>query len=59
MDRGTRRELEALREGLRKALEEIDGAADDGARVAGWRRVQTLAWRLHELLPSALEAPAG
>ena len=56
MDRGTMRELEALLEGFHKALDEIDRAPDDAARIAGWRRVQTLGWRLHEVLPSAAES---
>ena len=56
MDRSTRLELENLLRGYRDAIEEIEHARDDGERVAGWRRIQTLGWRLHELLPSAIES---
>ena len=54
MDRQTKRELDNLLTGYRAALEEIAQATDDEAQMHAWRKVQTLGWRLHELLPSAM-----
>jgi hypothetical protein len=52
VDRETKHELENLKRGYRAALAEIDDAVDDQAELAAWRKVQTLGWRLHELLPT-------
>ena len=59
MDHGTRQELDNLLHGYREALQQIEHSANDEERVAGWRKVQTLGWRLHELLPQAIEAARG
>ena len=56
MDRQTKHELDNLLSGYRAALDEITAAPDDEARVHAWRKVQTLGWRLHELLPSVMES---
>ena len=56
MDRGTEQELETLLQLYWEAFHQIELAADDAGRVAAWRRIQTLGWRLHELLPSAIES---
>jgi hypothetical protein len=56
MDHGTGLELDSLLEGYREALQDIDNAADDEHRVAAWRKVQTLGWRLNELLASGIES---
>jgi hypothetical protein len=56
MDHGTKQELDNLLHGYREALQKIENAADDEERVAAWRRVQTLGWRLHELLSSGIES---
>ena len=56
MDHGMRHELDNLLRGYRQALRQIEDATDDEERVAAWRKVQTLGWRLHELLPSAIES---
>jgi hypothetical protein len=53
MDRQTRHELDNLLSGYREALDEVARAMDDEERIHAWRQVQTLGWRLHELLPSA------
>jgi hypothetical protein len=52
MDRETKHELDNLKRGYRAALIEIDEALDDEAELLAWRKVQTLGFRLHELLPS-------
>ena len=54
MDRQTKHELDNLLSGYRAALDEVARATDDEAQVEAWRKVQTLGWRLHELLPSAM-----
>jgi hypothetical protein len=56
MDHGMRRELDNLLHRYREALQAVEHAKDDDERVAAWRKVQTLGWRLHELLPSAIES---
>jgi hypothetical protein len=52
MDRETKIELENLKRGYRDALTEVDRADDDEGQLAAWGKIQTLGWRLHELLPS-------
>jgi hypothetical protein len=52
LDRETKHELENLKRGYRAALAEIDEAPDEHAELTAWRKVQTLGWRLHELLPT-------
>ena len=56
MDRETRHELDNILHGYQEALDEIEQASDDDARLAAWRKVQTLGWRLHQLLPSTIPA---
>jgi hypothetical protein len=56
VDRQTRHELDNLLTASGAALDEIARAADDEESIHAWRKVQTLAWRLHELLPSAMES---
>jgi hypothetical protein len=56
MDHGTRCELDNLLHGYQEALIDIQHGIDDEERVAAWRKAQTLTWRLHELLPSAIES---
>lgn len=53
MDRGTMKELECLRQLYWEALHQVELAADDEEQMRAWRRIQTLGWRLHELLPAA------
>jgi hypothetical protein len=52
MDRETKHELDNLKRGYREALIDIDEAAGEEAELVAWRKVQTLGWRLNELLPS-------
>ena len=56
MDRGTMKELERLRHLYWEALHQVELAADDDEQMRAWRRIQTLGWRLHELLPAAKES---
>jgi hypothetical protein len=56
MDRGTSQELDNLLQRYWEALHQIELAADDAQKVAAWRKVQTLGWRLHELLPAVMES---
>ena len=56
MDQGTRQELANLLRGYRDALDGVEQATDDEHCVTAWRKVQTLGWRLHELLPQAVES---
>lgn len=56
MDHGIKHELDNLLHGYREALQAVEHATNDEERVAAWRKVQTLGWRLHELLPSAIES---
>jgi hypothetical protein len=51
MDRVTEHELDNLLDGYRAALHDVEHAVDDDGRLAAWHKVQTLGWRLHELLP--------
>ena len=55
MDRETRHELDNLLDGYRSALDDVRYAADDAQRIAAWRRVQTLGWRLNEMMSAVAE----
>jgi hypothetical protein len=50
------KELERLRHLYWEALHQVELAADDDEQMRAWRRIQTLGWRLHELLPAAKES---
>ncbi|HZQ27624.1 MAG TPA: hypothetical protein VFA94_07990 [Acidimicrobiales bacterium] len=52
MDHETQYELDNLLHGFKQALHDVEHATDDRERAVAWRTVQTLAWRLHELLPA-------
>lgn len=52
MDRAITMELRNVYLGYREALREIDDATDDESLLAAWHKMQTLGWRLHELLPA-------
>lgn len=55
MDRETRHELDNLLEGYRRALDDVRYAGDDAHRIAAWRKIQTLGWRLNEMMAAVAE----
>ena len=53
MDRETKHEFHRLFQAFEGALDEIRFAANEDRELAGWRKVQTAAWELNQLLPAA------
>jgi hypothetical protein len=53
MDKETRHELHRLFQAFEEALDDIRLAAKEDRELMGWRKVQTTAWELNQLLPAA------
>ena len=53
MDNETSHELHRLFLVFEEALQEIRSAANEDRELQAWRKVQTTAWELNQLLPAA------
>lgn len=53
MDNETRHELQRLFLAFEQALREIRNAATEDLELQAWRKIQTTAWELNQLLPAA------
>jgi hypothetical protein len=56
MDRETKYELQHLLTGLTQAIDQVRFAASEDEEIAGWRKVQTLSWRLNQVMPALRES---
>lgn len=53
MEKETRHELHRLFRAFEDALDEIRFATDEDRELVAWRKVQTTAWELNQVLPAA------
>ena len=52
MDNETRHELRRLFQAFEEALQDVRNAPSEDRELQAWRKVQTTAWELNQLLPA-------